>query len=862
MKFFLNGQETVFDGDPDLPLLTYLREEMGIISPKNGCAPQAACGSCVVDLNGKAVLSCVTPMKKAAEGVVTTTEGLGEYRQKVYANAFVEKGGVQCGFCIPGIVMQSNALINKNPEPTRADVEKALTPNLCRCTGYKKIVDSVLYAADAIRKEEEIPEPKSDGRIGSRQPKYHAQKLVLGQHKFVDDIHLDGMVYGALRFSDHPRAQVLRIDTSAAEALPGVVRVFTAVDVPGNRTIGLIRQDWPLLVAEGETTRYVGDVLAQVVAETEEIARQAAALIQVEYDVLEPVTDMHKAMQPDAPAIHEGGNILAKTVTSRGDVAEARAKSAYIAQGEFDTQRIEHGYMEPEACVAYPAGDGVEVLSQGQGVYEDREQIAKLLGLPKEQVRVILVPNGGGFGGKEDLTVQGHAALAAWLLGIPVKVRLTRDESILMHPKRHPIWMNYEVGCDANGMLTFVKVQFVGDTGAYASVGMKVLERSAGHATGAYSVPVTDVEATAVYTNNIPCGAMRGFGVNQAIFGLESLIDDLCEQGDFDRWQFRYDNALQDGDMTATGQVIEAGAGARETLLAVKDQFYAAKYAGLACGLKNTGIGNGMPDASKVRIIIAAPDRVIIDHGWTEMGQGVHTMALQTLCNETGIDPSIVEVRVDTASEQEAGMTTASRATSLVGNATIDACKGLKADLEMSPLADLVGNEYEGEWVVDWTTKPGAMVEKVYTHYSYSYATQLVTLDENGQIEKITAAHDAGKIFNPTLFEGQLEGSLHMGLGYAISENMPMANGRPVSTRLRKMGILRAKEMPEMEIIGVEVPDPYGPYGAKGVGEIGLVPTAGAVANALYQFDGIRRTKLPMQMPKKKRVVKQTNGKG
>ncbi len=860
MKFFLNGQELIFTGDPDLPLLTYLREEIGIVSPKNGCAPQAACGACVVDLNGKAVLSCVTPMKKAANGTVTTTEGLGEYRQKVFANAFVEKGGVQCGFCIPGIVMQSNALINKNPEPTRADVAKALTPNLCRCTGYKKIVDSVLYAAEAIRKEEEIPEPQGDGRIGSRQPKYHAQKLVLGQHRFVDDIRLDGMVYGALRFSDHPRATVLRIDTGAAAALPGVIRIFTAQDVPGDRVIGLIRQDWPLLVSEGETTRYVGDVLALVVAETEEVARQAVTLVQVEYDVLEPVTDMHTAMQPNAPAVHEGGNILSKTITSRGDVAEARAKSAYIAQREFETQRIEHGYMEPEACVAYPAEGGVAILSQGQGVYEDRAQIAKLLGLPKEQVRVILVPNGGGFGGKEDLTVQGHAALAAYLLGTPVKVRLTRDESIMMHPKRHPIWMNYEVGCDAAGKLTFVKVQFVGDTGAYASVGMKVLERAAGHATGAYSVPVTDVEATAVYTNNIPCGAMRGFGVNQAIFGLESLIDELCEQGSFDRWRFRYANALQDGDMTATGQVIEAGAGARETLLAVKDQFYAAKYAGLACGLKNTGIGNGMPDAAQVRITIAAPDRVIIDHGWTEMGQGVHTMALQTLCNETGIDPSIVEVRVDTVSEQEAGMTTASRATSLVGNATIDACRELKANLETADLADLVGNVYEGEWVVDWTTKPGAMVEKVYTHYSYSYATQLVTLDENGQIEKITAAHDAGKIFNPTLFEGQLEGSLHMGLGYAISENMPMKDGRPVTTRLRKMGILRAKEMPEMEIIGVEVPDPYGPYGAKGVGEIGLVPTAGAVANALYQFDGIRRTKLPMQLPKKKRVVKRKNG--
>jgi CO/xanthine dehydrogenase Mo-binding subunit len=384
---------------------------------------------------------------------------------------------------------------------------------------------------------------------------------------------------------------------------------------------------------------------------------------------------------------------------------------------------------------------------------------------------------------------------------------------------------------------------------------MKVLERSAGHATGAYSFPVTDVEATAVYTNNLPCGAMRGFGVNQAIFGLESLIDDLCEQGGFDRWQFRYDNALTDGDMTATGQIIQGGAGARATLLAVKDEFYRAKFAGLACGLKNTGIGNGMPDESSALITIVGPDKVIIDHGWTEMGQGVNTIATQVVCEETGLDPAIMEVRIDTIAEQVAGMTTASRATSLVGNALIDACKGLKKDLESHSLADLVGKQYRGFWIVDWTTKPGAMVEKVYTHYSYSYATQLVTLDEDGQIEKITAAHDAGKIFNPMLFEGQLEGSLHMGLGYAISEDLEVENGRPKSTRLRKCGVLRAKEMPELEVIGVEVPDPYGPYGAKGVGEIGLVPTAGAVANALYQFDGERRLELPMRLPKKKRRV-------
>ena len=907
IHFTLNGKTVQYMGDPDRALMNVLREDMGIISPKDGCAPQAACGCCVVGVDDKALLSCVTKMSKIEGTSVTTTEGLGEYRQNVFADSFVKEGGVQCGFCIPGIVMQANNLINHNPEPSRADIEKCLTPHLCRCTGYKKIVTAIQNAAEAIRNEEEIHMPEVDGGIGSRLPKYQAQDLVLGQHRYVDDVRMEGMKIGALKFSDHPRAVIKSMDLSAAEAHPGVLRIFTAEDVPGDRHIGLIKQDWPLMIAVGETTRYVGDVLAIVVAETDAIAREAVALIDIDYDVLEPVTDMHAAMLEDSPSIHEGGNVLSQSITNRGDLEQSMAESAYTTTGVYETQMIEHGFMEPEACVAYPhppapspikregekddglrtpegvdessslhvgegfrVGGGIEVLSQGQGVFEDRVQIAKLLGLPQEDVHVVLVPNGGAFGGKEDLSVQGHAALAAYLMGEPVKVRLTRDESIVMHPKRHPIWMEYTIGCDEEGMLTFCKGRFVGDTGAYASVGMKVLERSAGHATGAYNFPVTDIVSTAVYTNNLPCGAMRGFGVNQTAFALESCIDDLCQQGGFDRWQFRYQNALDDGDMTATGQVIEAGAGAKATLEAVKDEFQNAKFAGIACGIKNTGIGNGMPDSSKVTLSVvpnpAAEEgeekaKVIIDHGWTEMGQGVHTMAVQALVTETGIPPSMIEARVETSSEMVTGMTTASRATSLIGNAIIDACARFKEDLEYHKLEELVGRQYEGEFTVDWTTKPGAMVEKIYTHYSYSYATQLVVLDDDGQLEKIVAAHDAGKIFNPTLFEGQLEGSIHMGLGYAISEDLPMEGGRPKSTMLRKCGILRAKDMPEMEVIGVEVPDPYGPYGAKGVGEIGLVPTAGAVANALYQFDGVRRHKLPMRLPRKRPVRRsRTNG--
>jgi len=855
MQFQLNGVLKDFDGDPDLPLLTWLREQEGITSPKDGCAPQASCGCCAVDLNGKAVLSCVTPMQKVAGSAVLTTEGLGEYRQQVYSRAFVAAGGIQCGFCIPGIVMQANSLINRNAEPSRAEIEKALTPHLCRCTGYKKIVDAIEDAAEAIRNEEEIPEPTSPGRVGDRHPKYDSFAAVLGQRPYVDDLPFDGLLHGALRFSDHPRAKVLKIDVSQAEQVAGVVRIFLAGDVPGVRSVGLITQDWPLFVAPGEETRYVGDALALVVADSPQAARAAVEQIVVDYQVLEPLTDPFDALQPGAPQIHPAGNILSTTIVQRGDMAAARAATAYTVSGRYETQRIEHGYMETEAAVALAGQDGyaVTIYSQSQGIYEDRIQIAALLGIPQEQVRVILVPNGGGFGGKEDLSVQGHAALAAFLLGRPVKVRLTRDESIRMHPKRHPIWMDYEVGCDAAGLLTFVKMRAVGDTGAYASVGAKVLERTAGHATGAYHVPAADIEGIAVYTNNVPCGAMRGFGVNQSAFAMESCVDELCRQGGFDRWQFRWNNAITEGRMTATGQVIEGGAGLRATLEAVKDQFYAAKTAGLACGIKNTGIGNGVNDAALVRISILAPDKVLVDHGWTEMGQGVHTVALQALCTEAGIDPKIVQVQVDTDSGQEAGMTTASRATSLVGNATIDAAKKLAADLKDHTLAELVGRRYEGSWICDWTTKPEAVTDRPITHYSYSYATQLVILDDDGQIEKIVAAHDAGKIFNPTLFEGQIEGSLHMGLGYAISEDLPMEGGHFKSTRLRQCGILRAKEMPEMEVIGVEVADLYGPYGAKGVGEIGLVPTAGAVANALYQFDGVRRTKLPMALPKKRR---------
>jgi aldehyde oxidoreductase len=851
IEFLLNGLKVEYGGDEKLSLLGYLREEAGIFSAKDGCSGQGACGACLVELNGRPALACVTLMKKVAGGKVITLEGLPVELRRTLGNAFVEKGAVQCGFCSPGFLMRAKILLQDNPRPRRQEILEALKLNLCRCTGYVKIVEAIGHAARVLAGEKTASADPNQG-IGGRQEKYEAWETAIGRRPFVADLRIPGMVYGALKFCDHARARIQKIDSGKAEKMPGVLRVFTAADIPGQRLTGLIVVDWPLMIAAGEISRTGADVLAGVAATSEAVARAAVRAINVTYEVLEPLTDVLQA--EDSPIrVHENGNLLETCVIRRGgDVEKILAGSAFTASGTFRTQVIEHAFLETEAALALPEDGGVRLYSQGQGVYEDRRQVASLLGLTLAKVRVIQVANGGGFGGKEDITVQGHAALFALLLQKPVRVRLSRPESIRMHPKRHPMLMEYALGCDADGKLTALRARIAGDTGAYASVGTKVLERAAGHASGAYHVPAADIVAKTIYTNNLPCGAMRGFGVNQVTFAMESCMDMLCEKGGFDRWEFRYDNALSEGRMTASGQVLRAGVGVRATLLALKDKFYQAKTSGLACGIKNTGIGNGMVDDSLVKIEIVSGSKLIIQHGWTEMGQGVHTVARQVVCQETGLDPKIMEVRVDTASGARSGMTTASRATSLVGNALIDACAALKRDLREMPLAELAGKVYEGRWRCDWTTGPQPG-DKTVTHYSYGYASQLVVLDEKGKIASIHAAHDAGKIVNPTLFEGQIQGAVVMGLGYAFSEDLPLRAGLPLSDRLADLGLLKAHDVPPIEVIGVEVADEHGPYGAKGVGEIGLVPTAAAVANALYRFDGVRRFQLPMMRREKKK---------
>ncbi len=463
-------------------------------------------------------------------------------------------------------------------------------------------------------------------------------------------------------------------------------------------------------------------------------------------------------------------------------------------------------------------------------------------------MKVTLVSNGGAFGGKEDMSIQGQVALMALLTGKPVKATLTREESIRLHPKRHPIKMTYTVGCDKNGKLTAVRARMIGDKGAYASVGTKVVERAAGHACGPYNILHSDVEALAVYTNNLPNGAMRGFGANQAAFAIEGMMDILAEKVGIDGWEIRWRNAVEIGDTFCTGQVFERAVGIKKTLLAVKDIYYSSKYAGIACGIKNVGIGNGMPEYGQAIVRIHQDGTITINTGFTEMGQGFCTVMIQFFSDVTGVDPRIVRVDIDTTQPTPCGMTTASRATVLGGRAVIEAAKKMKADLDAgSTIQDLAGKEYFGEVVIDYTTALDAKTNKPITHMTFGFATQVCILDDQGKLKKFVAAHDVGRIINKKLLEGQLEGSVHMGLGYALTEELKLTDGVPDSFKFRSLGVLRAKDMPETEIILIEEHESEGPFGAKGVGEIGLVPTAGAVAGALYKFDGIRRFKLPMK---------------
>jgi xanthine dehydrogenase molybdenum-binding subunit len=896
IQFTLNGQPVEAAYEPGMHFLEVLREECGVTSAKNGCAPEGACGCCMAVINGKPVLTCLRKPEQMQGVEVTTLEGLPEQTRKALADAFVLEGGLQCGFCIPGIAVRAAGLIEQNKTEDRDAIAKALDGHICRCTGYGRIIDAIQTAGEIVKNGGTLtrteprrhdyfgeqfglsrnpamvksPNGRTNGDgVGRVVPRLGGHEQTLGEKPFIDDLRVPGMLHGAMVLAEHPRARVLKIHTAEALAMPGVVRVFTAADVPGFRGQGLNDPDQPAFVAEGELTCCVADFIAMVVADTQFRARQAAARIKVEYEVLEPLTDPFKALEPGAPLVHSQdtfaprpSNILQPTTAfKRGDVDAALATAAHVIDTTFQTQPIDIAFLEPEACLVVPENGGVKVYTDSQGSVYDHAQIAKILDLDPKHVEIALMASGGAFGAKEELSIQGQTAIAAHLLQRPVKTVLTRDQSTQHHVKRHAMWITLTVGADAEGHLLALRSRIVADAGGYHTTSAKCALRAACHSGGVYRIPNVDVESKAVYTNNPNAGAMRGFGSNQAQFAMEGVMDMLAEKVGVDGWDIRDRNILNPGEQYVTGQVMrESVRGVRETLQVVKPVYKSAKYKGLACGIKSTGLGNGTIEGGYIKIRVLDGGRLDILNGYTEMGQGVYTATMQAVCEETGLPASIMTVTWDKDLGEKCGETWASRGTTLSCAAAQRASKQLIADLDevvarkpgtsyQEALHDLAGREYYDECVYNFTTRPGTpeAITNPTTHLTFSYAAQVVLLDEKGAIERVVVANDVGRAINPRLCAEQMEGGAHMGIGYALSEDFPSVGGRPVSLKMRDLGIVAAKHTPPVDVILVEVPDEIGGYGAKGVGEIGCVATAPAVAAALHSYDGKRRTRLPME---------------
>lgn len=849
IRFTLNGEERVVQADPKRSTLTVLREDLGITTLKPGCDPQGICGCCAALVDGKPRLTCTLPVKSVAGKAVLTQDGLSPLEQIAFSEAFATTGGTQCGYCTPGIVMASKALVDKTPDPSDEDIAKALQMHVCRCTGWVKINDAIHLAARWLR-EGQVDAGVEPGKIGSSWHKAEIRDAVLGRRPYVDDMTRPGLLYGAVVWTPFPRCRIVRVDTDAAAALPGVRAICTADDAPADRRVGVLFHDWPFLVAVGEETRCSADIIAIVAADTPDHARAAAAAITVEAEELAALTDVETAAQDPA-------NVLETCRVVRGDALEVMQASAHVVTQDFQTPMIDQAFLEPEAALAVPLDNsGWKVYSPGQGIHDEHRQLCHLFRLPPDRLVVEGVATGGAFGAKEDLGVQPHALLLAMKTGRPVKLALSMEESTRFHPKRHAFKMSFRLGCDASGHLTALDARILGDTGGYASVGTKVLERAASHAAGPYRVPAVHIEALTVLTNNPVAGAMRGFGAPQVNFALEGCIDRLAAELGLDPLEMRARNLLRPGDRFATGQLMDEGCSAAATLEALRPYYEAAraagKHVGVACAIKNVGMGNGYDEKGRAALEVLSATEIRIHTPFTEMGQGHESAMILMAAELTGLSTALFSVRTSSALDIGVGMTTASRATVLGGRA-LQAASGPFADalsLAGGDLGHLVGQLFHGEWIAPKTDPAGDIPREGHdprTHFSFGYGAQLAIVGADGKVEEIVAVHDAGKVIQRAACEGQIEGAVHMGLGFALSEELVVdARGVP-DTKFRNLGVIKPKGMPKITTVLLECADPAGPWGARGVGEIGLVPTASAIAAALHSHDGVWRTRLPMR---------------
>lgn len=839
----INGETVTVE--KDRKLIDVLRNDCHLKSVKDGCS-EGACGTCTILVDGKTVKACVQKVSRFEGKAILTVEGLSEREKEVYTYAFGQAGAVQCGFCIPGMVISAKALLDVNPDPDRKEAAFAIRNNICRCTGYKKIIDAILLAAKIFREDIRDLSIEPITNVGQRVPRIDVREKVLGYGEYVDDMEIEGMIYGSAIRSEYPRAKVLSIDGSEALKLEGVHAVLTAADIPGDNKVGHVKKDWDTLIAVGDITRYLGDSVCLVAADTPELVEEAKKLVKIEYEPLPGLFNPIDAMKEDAPHLHEGGNILAHWELKKGDVEEIFKQSAHVVSRIYRTPFTEHAFLEPECAIAIVDREKrkATLYTSDQSAYDSQHECADMLGLDHDDVHAINKLIGGGFGGKEDMSVQHHAALLSWHTGKPVKVKLTRKESILVHPKRHPAVMEFTTACDENGMLTAMKANVITDTGAYASLGGPVLQRLCTHAAGPYNYQNIDIEGTAVYTNNPPAGAFRGFGVSQSCFATECNLNLLAEEVGISPWEIRHRNAIRPGQELPNGQLAAEGTALVETLEAVKEIYENHPRAGIACAMKNAGVGVGLPDWGRCRLTIEH-GKVYIRSGATCIGQGLGTVLEQIICETTGLQgKDIVYVLAETIYAPDSGVTSGSRQTLVTGEAVRRAAEQIAKDLQTHTLEQLNGREYKGEYLAA-TDPMGSDKKNPVSHVAYGYATQVVLLDENGMLEKVVAAHDVGKAINPLSVEGQIEGGVVMSLGYALTEDYPLVEGRPTA-KFGTLGLFKADKTPDVESIIVEKNNDKLAYGAIGIGEITSIPTAPAVQGAYYKFDGKFRTSLPL----------------
>ena len=849
-SFFVNGCQV--STSKKQSLLRFLRDEMHLTSVKDGCS-QGACGACTVLIDGETCKACVLQTDRLEGRSIITVDGLSKWESEVYTYAYGEAGAVQCGFCIPGMIMCTKGLLDRNPDPTEEEIKYALRNNYCRCTGYVKIIAAVKLAAKIMRAGKIPAAGADDWLLGSRVHRLDVEEKVLGYGKYPDDYYLDGMCYGTALRSKYPRARVLSIDTTAAKALPGVIDVFTAADIPGENKIGHLKHDQYTMIPVGGLTHYLGDAIALVAAEDMETAEKAKKLIKVEYEVLPAVHNIQEAAAEGAPLVfdEETTNVQAYKHVSRGNAEEAISKAAHVISHHFETPWTEHAFLEPECAVAYIDDDGdVMIISTDQSAYCTFHESSLMLGTDKVKCQNALV--GGGFGGKEDMTVQHLAALITYLTRRPVKVRLTRAESLLIHPKRHHFEMDFTMGCDEEGHIMGVKAKVVSDTGAFASLGGPVLERACTHAAGPYAYENFEIEGRAYYTNNPPAGAFRGFGVTQTCFATETLLNMMADEIGITPWEIRYRNAIRPGGVLPNGQIVDESTGLVETLEAVKEEYEAAlaagKPVGIACAMKNAGVGVGIPDWGRVKLIVEEDAKLHIYSGASCIGQGLGTVLVQMTVTNTDLTrDDIVYERSNTWIAPDSGTTSGSRQTMITGEACRRACEKLmEAKGSDKSLKDLIGQEFYGDYLAK-TDPLGADVPNPVSHVAYGYATQVCILNEKtGKIDRMIAAHDVGKAVNPLSCEGQIEGGVVMSIGYAVREKYPIdENCKPVE-KYGSIGLFRAHEIPKIDAIVIDKPGLNVACGAIGIGEITSIPTAPAITDAYYRYDGSRRYVLPI----------------